>query len=244
MQTLIEALSHSFFNHSTSSKSTFKNLLVGGATTVGAKKKTRFEDKYKILELLGMGGFGYIYSAISREGKMVAVKYMRKDRVPSSRWTFDKDALIPMEVSILKSIKHHGVVQFIEMFTTDKYVIVVMELFGYEWHSSDLSEPMQNIPVQVSSRKSMDLFELRERRSLKEEEICHIYRQVVNTLVYLLSIGIVHGDVKDENILVNQDLQVKLIDFGGAYRLDRGTYLKRSMFFGTLEFAAPEVLFS
>ena len=57
---------------------------------------------------------------------------------------------------------------------------------------------------------------------------------------YLNRIGVVHRDVKDENVIIDEDFQIKLIDFGSAVRLVPGRLFTR--FYGTVEYAAPEVL--
>lgn len=64
--------------------------------------------------------------------------------------------------------------------------------------------------------------------------------QIVSAVFYLHSLGILHRDIKDENVILDEEFQVKLIDFGAAAYLRPGHYFKT--FCGTLEYCSPEVL--
>ncbi|KAA1476014.1 kinase-like protein [Dentipellis sp. KUC8613] len=95
-------------------------------------------------------------------------------------------------------------------------------------------------------RPSHDLFECIEQsahKRLSEDQARYIFAQVVEAVHYLDSQGVSHCDIKDENILVDKDLRVKLVDFGSAVVVDptepRPYY---TLFFGTTAYAASEVL--
>ncbi|TFY82802.1 hypothetical protein EWM64_g1208 [Hericium alpestre] len=95
-------------------------------------------------------------------------------------------------------------------------------------------------------RPSHDLFECIEQskhKRLSENQARYIFAQVVEAVHYLDSHGVTHCDIKDENILVDKDLNVKLVDFGSAVVVDpsepRPFY---TLFFGTTAYAASEVL--
>ena len=63
---------------------------------------------------------------------------------------------------------------------------------------------------------------------------------MVSAVSYLHSLNIVHRDIKDENIIVNENFQIKLIDFGATAYMEKGKLF--GTFCGTLEYCSPEVL--
>lgn len=91
-------------------------------------------------------------------------------------------------------------------------------------------------------RASCDLFECIEHHSkFSENKAKLIFRQVVECVHYLNSKGICHRDIKDENIVIDKDLNVKLIDFGSAVVVNpSGRLFDR--FYGTINYASPEIL--
>lgn len=75
---------------------------------------------------------------------------------------------------------------------------------------------------------------------MQETECREIFRQVVSAIHHLhVKAQIVHRDVKDENVVLDGENQVKLIDFGSAAYVKNGPF---DVFVGTIDYAAPEVL--
>jgi serine/threonine protein kinase len=98
-------------------------------------------------------------------------------------------------------------------------------------------------------RPSHDLFECIETQAkFTEPQARHIFRQIVDAVHYLdTHLDVVHRDIKDENIIISSDLNVKLIDFGSAVILPpkvsgerEAIYFDR--FYGTMNFASPQIL--
>ena len=88
----------------------------------------------------------------------------------------------------------------------------------------------------------MDLFEFidRQRRHIDEELASYIFRQLVSAVSYLHSKSVVHRDIKDENIVINEQFHIKLIDFGSAAYIQKGK--KFATFCGTMDYCSPDIL--
>ncbi|KAG6899314.1 hypothetical protein C0993_011284 [Termitomyces sp. T159_Od127] len=99
---------------------------------------------------------------------------------------------------------------------------------------------------QFIRRPSHDLFECieqSEHKRLSEKQARYVFSQVVDAVCYLDSQGITHRDIKDENIVIDHNLKVKLIDFGSAVVVDPNEPCPYyTLFYGTTAYASPEIL--
>ncbi|KAF9120315.1 hypothetical protein BGW39_011512 [Mortierella sp. 14UC] len=92
-------------------------------------------------------------------------------------------------------------------------------------------------------RTSCDLFECIEHHSkFTEIQARVIFKQIVECVHYLSSRGICHRDIKDENIVIDNDFRVKLIDFGSAVIIPKSQGKLFDRFYGTINYASPEIL--
>ncbi|KAI9301098.1 kinase-like domain-containing protein [Cunninghamella echinulata] len=236
-----------------------------------------FYAKYIIGQELGSGGFGFVLSVTERAtGLERAIKFIYKNKVPPSAWITHHGQRLPIEIYILKYVQHDNIVNYVESFEDDTYFYLVMELHGSQWNqpittlqhipslshtgsessasSSDdddeiISEQHSNASINISRRGSCDLFEcIEQHRSFEEPLAKHIFRQIVECIAFLDKQGICHRDIKDENIVIDHNYQVKLIDFGSAITLPRhfnkedSTIVLHRKFYGTIAFASPEIL--
>ncbi|KAG0311410.1 hypothetical protein BGZ99_010179 [Dissophora globulifera] len=98
-------------------------------------------------------------------------------------------------------------------------------------------------PSLLVRRTSCDLFECIEHHSkFSESQARMIFKQIVECVEYLNSCGICHRDIKDENIVIDNDFKVKLIDFGSAVIIPRPQGKLFDRFYGTINYASPEIL--
>ncbi|CAO3664701.1 hypothetical protein G6F70_002627 [Rhizopus microsporus] len=238
-------------------------------TTISAKSlmhhtlHPEFTEKYVLGQELGSGGFGFVVSAYEREtGIERAVKFIIRKKVPISAWVHDSDmGPIPLEIYILKHVRHPNIIQYCDSYQDDIFFYLVMELHGTQWtaesptHSPALSENSQSTIEeeedeiepnlrQFVRRTSCDLFECIEQHKYFEESNARkIFKQIVECVAYLDHLGVCHRDIKDENIVIDQNFQVKLIDFGSAVLIPRHANKKLfTRFYGTVSYASPEIL--
>ncbi|KAI8352019.1 kinase-like domain-containing protein [Mortierella sp. GBAus27b] len=221
-----------------------------------------FVAEYTLGEELGSGGFGFVVSATRRsDHKEVAVKFIFREKVPVYGWAKDPElGMIPMEIYVLRHVRHPNVIGYLNAFQDSKFFYLVMEFHGTPWSannpllnnsSTTLShsgseqelyvEPPK--PSLLVRRTSCDLFECIEHHSkFSESQARMIFKQIVECVEYLDSRGICHRDIKDENIVIDNDFKVKLIDFGSAVIIPRPQGKLFDRFYGTINYASPEIL--
>ncbi|ORY44687.1 Pkinase-domain-containing protein [Rhizoclosmatium globosum] len=209
--------------------------------------------------LLGSGGFGFVTTANRvTDGIEVAVKFILKEKVPPNAWARDPIlGLIPTEVYILRNVHHVNIIQYLDYYEDKIFLYLVTELHGGSWggpsllltstlDSQETASSSSSTAVNGSileRRNSCDLFECIEfYQRFNEDQARHVFRQIVSAVAYLASKKIIHRDIKDENILIDRDFNVKLIDFGSATLLDAEGNVVDGLFLGTLQYAAPEIL--
>ncbi|MCL4205841.1 MAG: serine/threonine protein kinase [Pirellulaceae bacterium] len=189
------------------------------------RRRGLFLDDYKILDILGSGGMGYLYSAEELStGWKVALKVLserhRNHKGMLTRFQLEAEAGLKLShpnilrtLAIKQSEDIYGVIHFI-----------VMELV-----------------------RGISLYELLAvRRSvLPWPQACDIILQAARGLHYAHELGLVHRDVKPENLLIRNDGSVKLLDFGLAMiagseaELSAATILGQNCL-GTADYIAPE----
>ncbi|XP_067938183.1 PAS domain-containing serine/threonine-protein kinase-like [Watersipora subatra] len=180
-----------------------------------------YREKYKTTLSVGKGAFGFVKLAQRRSDQQeFVVKFIRKSKVLKDCWIEDKDlGYVSLEISLLSQLDHCNIVKLVDVFENKEYFQLVMEKHG----------------------TGIDLFEFIERNPNMDERLAsYIFRQIVEAISYLHSLSIIHRDIKDENIILNENFDIKLIDFGSASFLQKGKMF--STFCGTVEYCSPEVL--
>ncbi|XP_026224877.1 NUAK family SNF1-like kinase 1 [Anabas testudineus] len=199
-------------------RQTYPDMEAAGRAPMEVKKhqhKHNLKHRYEVMETLGKGTYGKVKKAVERASlKTVAIKSIRKERI-----TDDLDRIhIQREIEITSSLRHSNIIRFYEVFESRDKIVIVME---------------------YASRGELYDY-IQERRRLPETEARGIFRQIASAVHYCHKNGVVHRDLKLENILLDQDLNVKLADFGLSNHFQRGALLQT--YCGSPLYAAPEIV--
>ncbi|KAK0389487.1 hypothetical protein NLU13_3062 [Sarocladium strictum] len=188
--------------------------------------KTTIDD-YTILEDMGQGAYGQVKLARNKlTGKKAVLKYVTKRRILVDTWTRDRKlGTVPLEIHVLDYLRrpefrHPNIVEMEGFFEDDVNYYIAMVPHG--------------LP-------GMDLFDYIELRANMDESECRsIFIQVAQAIHFLHTKAlVVHRDIKDENVILDGEGNIKLIDFGSAAYIKNGPF---DVFVGTIDYAAPEVL--
>ncbi|XP_065349966.1 serine/threonine-protein kinase pim-3-like [Cloeon dipterum] len=178
--------------------------------------RDQFDRLYRVGPCLGKGGFGVVYAGLRNDNLPVAIKHISKQKI--SDMVLMGHQRVPMEVYLLSKVSNlPGVIGLLDYYERDDSVIIVMER-----------------PESVK-----DLFDyITDKVVLNEFLARDFFRQIVHTVLQSHKAGVIHRDIKDENILVDlKTNKLKLIDFGSGALLRDTVYTD---FDGTRVYAPPE----
>ncbi|XP_075430535.1 NUAK family SNF1-like kinase 1 [Ascaphus truei] len=177
--------------------------------------KHSIKHRYELLETLGRGTYGKVKRAMEKgTGRMVAVKSIQKDKITDK---LDRVHL-QREIEITALLKHDHVIQVFEVFESRDKIIIVMEY--------------------ASNGELYDF--INYKHPIPENEARGFFRQIVSAVHYCHTNGIVHRDIKLENILLDDNLNVKLADFGLSNLYQKDQVLKT--YCGSPLYASPEIV--
>ncbi|SCU96414.1 LADA_0H00804g1_1 [Lachancea dasiensis] len=170
---------------------------------------------YEIKECVGKGSFGDVYRAIYKEtGEVVAIKIINLEE------TQDDIDILAQEIYFLSELKASFVTSYYKTFVEDVSMWIVMEFCG----GGSCADLLKHLP----------------EHKFPEHKVAYIVREVLCGLEYLHSQKKIHRDIKAANILVTDDGEVKLGDFGVSGQIM--ATLKRNTFVGTPYWMAPEII--
>lgn len=172
--------------------------------------------RYSKGRFLGKGGFAKCYELTDADTKEIfAGKIVPKSLLVKQH---QKDKMT-QEISIHRSVSHKHIVKFHSFF-----------------------EDMDNVYILLELCRRRSLMELHKRRkAVTEPEARYFVRQVILACQYLHNTKIIHRDLKLGNLFINDEMEVKIGDFGLATRVDYDGERKRTLC-GTPNYIAPEVL--
>jgi len=176
---------------------------------------TLLADRYEILELLGQGGMGAVYKAHDIElERLVALKLIRPDLAsnPEILRRFKQELILAREVT------HRNVIRIFDLGQARGFKFITMEF--------------------VEGRDLRAI--LRERGKLPPEETVRIIAQVCRALESAHAAGVVHRDLKPQNIMLDAKDRVYVMDFGIAHSLETPGMTQTGALMGTPEYMSPE----
>ncbi|KAJ2506244.1 Protein kinase [Coemansia sp. RSA 2052] len=168
---------------------------------------------YSKVKKIGQGASGNVYMAKSiRTGELVAIKQMDLAKQP-------RKELLVNEILVMKESSHPNIVNYIESFLLN---------------SSDLWVVMEYM-------EGGALTDVIDNNKMSEVQIATVCREVCRGLSHLHMQDIIHRDIKSDNVLLGEDGQVKITDFGFCAKLSEQRS-KRATMVGTPYWMAPEVV--
>ena len=172
------------------------------------------DGRYEILEVIGRGGMAVVYKARCHlMNRFVAIKILRDDMAADEefRTHFKKEA------QAVAMLSHPNIVSFYDVSRTPEVDYIVMELID----GITLKQYMKSQGV------------------LKIKESLHFTTQIAKALAHAHSKGIVHRDIKPQNIMICMDGSVKVADFGIAY-LESMQVDEHNTAVGSVHYISPE----
>lgn len=172
-------------------------------------------NQYTVLKTIGKGGFGKVKLAVhDLTGEKVAIKIMDKKSLG------DDLPRVRLEILALKSLSHQHICHLYQVIENENKIFLVMEY--------------------CSGGELFDYIVERER--LDEDEARSFFRQILSSMAYIHNNGFAHRDLKPENLLLDEDQNLKLIDFGLCAYPTGGMNCLLDTCCGSPAYAAPELI--
>ncbi|MBR4080986.1 MAG: Stk1 family PASTA domain-containing Ser/Thr kinase [Clostridia bacterium] len=172
-------------------------------------------DRYRLIEQIGVGGMALVYRAVDmRTGHSVAVKVLRPE--------FNQDAefigRFQREAEAASKMTHHNIVNLLDVGMDGENRYLVMEF------------------VQGRTLKQV----IQEKGRINPQVAAQICIRILSALQHAHQNGIIHRDIKPQNILVHADGHIKVADFGIARMADSATLTKGDSVMGSVHYFSPE----
>ncbi|KAF0373010.1 kinase-like protein [Gigaspora margarita] len=176
-------------------------------------------DDFELGDPLGQGRFGRVYQAKEKtSGKIVALKVIFK----SDLREYKLEKQLKREVEIQSHLRHHN----------------ILRLYGY-FHDKD----RVYLILEYAAKGELYKYLVKYKR-FPERLAAKYVAQIADALDYLQEKNVIHRDMKPENLLLSENGDVKISDFGLAIHAPNQQRSRRMTFCGTLDYLAPEMVMS
>ena len=192
------------------------DTLINSSTNMGLYDKISIGD-FKMEKQLGQGSYASVKLAYEKaSNKKYAIKIYEKYRLTDPHRMNN----VKREISILKKMDHNNIIKLYYALDEKRQIFLIMEYIGHmSLHSYLKSKP---------------------GRRLDEKEAKKLFFQIVQAVNYCHAKNIVHRDIKLENILLDENMTIKVIDFGFSITIPASK--KLNIFCGTPSYMAPEIV--
>ncbi|ORY38056.1 kinase-like domain-containing protein, partial [Leucosporidium creatinivorum] len=173
---------------------------------------------YILLQTLGEGEFGKVKLGVHSErwGEDVAIKLIKRGNVDTAQ----RGEKVRREIEVLKAVRHPNIVRLYDVIETEKYIGIVIEYAS-----------------------GGELFDhILAHRYLKERDASRLFAQLISGVSYLHAKGVVHRDLKLENLLLDRNRNCIITDFGFANRFNDPNTDLMATSCGSPCYAAPELV--
>ncbi|HPS81929.1 MAG TPA: Stk1 family PASTA domain-containing Ser/Thr kinase, partial [Candidatus Limiplasma sp.] len=174
-----------------------------------------FAERYKLIDFIGQGGMSLVYRAVDiRTGHSVAIKILK------SEYNSDKEFLerFQREAQAASLMSHHNIVNLLDVGVEGEFRYLVLEYVS----GSTLKEIIQ------------------KRGQINTQTAIQITVRILSALQHAHDNGIIHRDIKPQNVLVNSDGHIKVADFGIARMTNAFTISKGDTVVGSVHYSSPE----
>ena len=172
-------------------------------------------QRYEIVEILGQGGMGAVYKATDRElNRTVAIKVIRPD-LARDQGIVDR---FKQELLLAHQVTHRNVIRIYDLSEADGMKFITMEY--------------------VEGENLLTL--LHEKKKFAPEEAVEIMQQVCRALEAAHTVGVIHRDLKPQNIMRDKTGRILVMDFGLARTLEGDGMTQSGALVGTMEYMSPE----
>ena len=174
-----------------------------------------FAERYKLVDYLGQGGMSLVYRAVDiRTGHNVAIKILK------SEYNNDAEFLerFQREAHAAGRMSHHNIVNLLDVGTEGDFRYLVLEY--------------------ISGNTLKDI--IQEKGALNPNTAIQITIRILSALQHAHENGIIHRDIKPQNVLVNTNGHIKVADFGIARITNTKTISKKDVVIGSVHYSSPE----
>jgi serine/threonine protein kinase/tetratricopeptide (TPR) repeat protein len=172
-------------------------------------------NRYEILQLLGEGGMGAVYKAQDRElDRPVALKLIRPELASSPSML----ARFKQELLLSRQVTHKNVIRIFDLGDADGVKYITMEF--------------------VEGRDLRSL--IQEKKKFSPEEAIRIMQQICEALDASHSVGVIHRDLKPQNVMQEEGGRILVMDFGLARTMEGDGMTQTGALVGTMEYMSPE----